>query len=177
VNPDSIGYGRRSRPENREQRTSLQAYAEQEPPEVTGVRLRNLRTGAAGEQACDGVFVAIGHSPVTQLVAGQLPLDAGGYILAEPDSTATRSYVHEMGLAAAGSFGGLGLGLVEMAVASGLWHLRMWARVVAVLFLLFTVLGPLISITLGRAGTGSILGIIIPLLLLIYLVAVRRHFR
>jgi len=69
------------------------------------------------------------------------------------------------------------LGLVEMAVASGLWHLRMWALVVAVLVLLFTVLGPLISISLGRAGIGSVIGIIIPLLLLIYLVAVRRHFR
>ena len=41
-----------------------------EPPEVTGVRLRNLRTGAVTERACDGVFVAIGHTPVTELVAG-----------------------------------------------------------------------------------------------------------
>jgi thioredoxin reductase (NADPH) len=60
-----------------------------EPPEVTGVRLRNLRSGAVAERACDGVFVAIGHTPVTELVAGQLALDAGGYILTAPDSTAT----------------------------------------------------------------------------------------
>jgi thioredoxin reductase (NADPH) len=60
-----------------------------EPPEVTGVRLRNLRTGAVTERACDGVFIAIGHTPVTGLVAGQLPLDADGYILTTPDSTAT----------------------------------------------------------------------------------------
>jgi thioredoxin reductase (NADPH) len=60
-----------------------------EPPRVTGVRLRNVRTGAIGERACDGVFVAIGHTPVTGLVEGQLPLDAGGYILTAPDSTAT----------------------------------------------------------------------------------------
>jgi thioredoxin reductase (NADPH) len=60
-----------------------------EPPEVTGVRLRNLRTGAVTERACDGVFIAIGHTPVTGLVAGQLPLDADGYILTAPDSTAT----------------------------------------------------------------------------------------
>src|SRR5438309_5315681 len=52
-----------------------------EPPEVTGVRLKNLRTGAVTERACDGVFVAIGHVPVTGLVAGQLPLDDQGYIL------------------------------------------------------------------------------------------------
>jgi thioredoxin reductase (NADPH) len=60
-----------------------------EPPEVTGVRLRNVRTGVVIERACDGVFIAIGHTPVTELVAGQLPLDADGYILTEPDSTAT----------------------------------------------------------------------------------------
>ncbi|HKS88401.1 MAG TPA: thioredoxin-disulfide reductase [Stellaceae bacterium] len=60
-----------------------------EPPEVTGVRLRNVRTGARTDKACDGVFVAIGHQPVTGLVAGQLPLDADGYILTAPDSTAT----------------------------------------------------------------------------------------
>ena len=52
-----------------------------EPPQVTGVRLRNMRTGAVTERACDGVFIAIGHTPVTGLVAGQLPLDAEGYIL------------------------------------------------------------------------------------------------
>jgi thioredoxin reductase (NADPH) len=60
-----------------------------EPPEVTGVRLRNVRAGAVTEHPCDGVFIAIGHTPVTGLVAGQLPLDAEGYILTTPDSTAT----------------------------------------------------------------------------------------
>ena len=43
------------------------------------------------EHACDGVFVAIGHTPVTELFAGQLPLDAEGYIVTAPDSTATAS--------------------------------------------------------------------------------------
>jgi thioredoxin reductase (NADPH) len=60
-----------------------------EPPQVTGVKLRNLRTGAVAERSADGVFVAIGHTPVTGLVAGQLPLDPEGYIVTEPDSTAT----------------------------------------------------------------------------------------
>jgi thioredoxin reductase (NADPH) len=60
-----------------------------EPPQVTGVRLRDLRTGAVAERACDGVFIAIGHTPVTDLVKGQLPLDAEGYVLTTPDSTAT----------------------------------------------------------------------------------------
>ena len=60
-----------------------------EPPQVTGVRLRNVRTGVTTERACDGVFIAIGHTPVTGLVAGQLPLDAEGYIITAPDSTVT----------------------------------------------------------------------------------------
>ena len=60
-----------------------------EPPQVTGVRLRNVRTGAVSERACDGVFIAIGHTPVTELVAGRVPLDHEGYILTQPDSTAT----------------------------------------------------------------------------------------
>jgi len=60
-----------------------------EPPVVTGIRLRNLRTGVLTERSCDGVFIAIGHTPVTGFVAGQLPLDREGYILAHPDSTQT----------------------------------------------------------------------------------------
>jgi len=60
-----------------------------EPPEVTGVRLRDVKTGALSERACEGVFVAIGHTPVTELVAGQLRLDPEGYVLSRPDSTAT----------------------------------------------------------------------------------------
>jgi thioredoxin reductase (NADPH) len=62
---------------------------EPEPPQVRGVRLRNVKTGLVTERACDGVFVAIGHVPVTGFVAGQLPLDREGYIPTRPDSTQT----------------------------------------------------------------------------------------
>ena len=62
---------------------------EPEPPRVTGVRVRNLRTGTLLDHACDGVFIAIGHTPVTGLVAGQLSLDPEGYVIARPDSTET----------------------------------------------------------------------------------------
>jgi thioredoxin reductase (NADPH) len=51
--------------------------------------LRNVRTGALTRQPCDGVFIAIGHTPVTEFVAGQLPLDPEGYVQARPDSTET----------------------------------------------------------------------------------------
>jgi len=55
---------------------------------VSGVRLRDTVTGQASEFACDGVFVAIGHKPNTELFAGQLELDKKGYIMS-PDGTRT----------------------------------------------------------------------------------------
>jgi thioredoxin reductase (NADPH) len=59
------------------------------PPSVTHVRLRNLKTGALSELTTDGVFIAIGHQPATELFAGQLDMKPGGYLLTGPDSTAT----------------------------------------------------------------------------------------
>jgi len=47
---------------------------------VTGVRLKNVKSGAESELACAGVFVAIGHVPNTQVFQGQLELDANGYV-------------------------------------------------------------------------------------------------
>jgi thioredoxin reductase (NADPH) len=58
-------------------------------PHVIGVRLTDVNTGAERELACDGLFIAIGHNPVTQIFQGQLELDAEGYIITRPDSTAT----------------------------------------------------------------------------------------
>jgi len=57
---------------------------------VTGVRLRNLKTGAISEHATDGVFIAIGHQPNTAFLGGQLPTDPRGYLLVEPGSTRTK---------------------------------------------------------------------------------------
>lgn len=62
---------------------------EQPVPGVTGVRLRNLKTGAEQRVAAAGVFVAIGHSPATAVFVGQVDMDKEGYILTKPDSTAT----------------------------------------------------------------------------------------
>jgi thioredoxin reductase (NADPH) len=56
---------------------------------VTGVRVRDVETGEAGEIPAGGVFVAIGHTPNTQLFAGQLAMDATGYLVTEPGSTRT----------------------------------------------------------------------------------------
>jgi len=62
---------------------------EQNPPRVTGIVVRDVKTGASRRIACEGVFVAIGHTPVTELFQGQLALDREGYIVTRPDSTAT----------------------------------------------------------------------------------------
>jgi thioredoxin reductase (NADPH) len=59
------------------------------PPKVTGVKLRNVDTGAVTTQATDGLFVAIGHAPASTLVAGQVDLKPSGYIKVAPHSTAT----------------------------------------------------------------------------------------
>jgi thioredoxin reductase (NADPH) len=60
-----------------------------QPRAVTGLRLRDVRSGATSELAVDGVFVAIGHDPATALVKGQLEMDRDGYVITAPDSTAT----------------------------------------------------------------------------------------
>ena len=56
---------------------------------VSGVRIRNVKTGAESTLAVTGVFVAIGHDPRSELFTGQLPMDQEGYLLVEPPSTRT----------------------------------------------------------------------------------------
>lgn len=60
-----------------------------QPPGVTHVKLRNAETGAVTEKRVDGVFVAIGHQPASELFIGQLDIKPNGYIRTAPDSTAT----------------------------------------------------------------------------------------
>ena len=56
---------------------------------VTHVRLKNVKSGTVTELPADGVFVAIGHAPATELVAGQVKLKPSGYVEVAPNSTAT----------------------------------------------------------------------------------------
>ncbi len=59
------------------------------PPGVTHVRLKNVKTGALSELEIDGLFIAIGHTPNTEIFKGQIDMDTDGYIRTRPDSTAT----------------------------------------------------------------------------------------
>ena len=59
------------------------------PAKVTHVRLKNVKTGALTKLPADGVFVAIGHAPATDLVKGQVKLKPSGYVEVAPNSTAT----------------------------------------------------------------------------------------
>jgi thioredoxin reductase (NADPH) len=59
------------------------------PPKVKSAVLRNVKTGEITERAIDGIFIAIGHSPATELVAGQVEMKPSGYIKTAPHSTAT----------------------------------------------------------------------------------------
>jgi len=61
----------------------------EDPLGVTGVRVRNVQTGAENTLPCDGFFVAIGHAPASELVKDQLDLHSGGYVKVHPGTTAT----------------------------------------------------------------------------------------
>ncbi len=66
-----------------------EVVGQSDPMGVTGVRLKNLQTGEARELACDGVFIAIGHAPASEVFKGQIEADASGYLRVKPGSAST----------------------------------------------------------------------------------------
>ncbi len=67
----------------------LAVLGTENPLKVTGVALKNVKTGDVRELPIDGFFVAIGHTPATELVAGKLAMKPSGYIETAPHSTMT----------------------------------------------------------------------------------------
>ncbi|MDB5428600.1 MAG: trxB, partial [Phenylobacterium sp.] len=60
-----------------------------DPMGVTGVRLQDVTSGETQLIACDGVFIAIGHAPASELFKGQLEMDASGYLQVKPGTAST----------------------------------------------------------------------------------------
>jgi thioredoxin reductase (NADPH) len=59
------------------------------PNSLTAVKLKNVKTGEVSELKTDGAFIAIGHTPNTELFKGQVDMDNEGYVITKPDSTKT----------------------------------------------------------------------------------------
>jgi len=60
-----------------------------EPKNVKGIKIKNVKTNNVEELKLDGVFIAIGHDPATSLFKEQLDMDNEGYLVTKPDSTET----------------------------------------------------------------------------------------
>ena len=67
----------------------VEILGDDNPPSVTGVKLKNTKNGTILEKKIDGVFIAIGHDPATQIFKGQVNMDDENYIITQPDSTQT----------------------------------------------------------------------------------------
>ena len=67
----------------------VEITGEENPTNVTGIKLKSTIDGAITNLKVDGVFIAIGHDPATQIFKGQINMDDSGYIITAPDSTLT----------------------------------------------------------------------------------------
>lgn len=69
--------------------TLEEVLGETDPKTVKAAKLKNVKTGEVFERPVDGIFIAIGHAPATELFVGKLETKQGGYIVTAPDSTTT----------------------------------------------------------------------------------------
>jgi thioredoxin reductase (NADPH) len=61
----------------------------EQPKTVTGVRVQHVHSGEEHDLKVDGLFVAIGHDPATEIFRGHVDMDAEGYVATEPGTTRT----------------------------------------------------------------------------------------
>jgi thioredoxin reductase (NADPH) len=66
-----------------------EVIGKKDPKNVTGIKIKNLKSNEIKELKVDGLFIAIGHDPATQLFKDQLDMDKEGYLLTKSDSTET----------------------------------------------------------------------------------------
>jgi len=66
-----------------------EVIGDKDPKNVTGLKIKNVKTNKVEELKIDGLFIAIGHDPATKLFKDQLEMDEEGYLITKPDSTAT----------------------------------------------------------------------------------------
>ena len=66
-----------------------EVVGQSDPMGVTGIRLRHMKSNEVRDLACDGVFIAIGHAPASEVFKGQIEADANGYLRVKPGSTST----------------------------------------------------------------------------------------
>ncbi len=66
-----------------------EVIGDEEPKNVKGLKIKNVKTNEIKEIKIDGLFIAIGHDPATQLFKDQLKMDKEGYLITKPDSTET----------------------------------------------------------------------------------------
>jgi len=66
-----------------------EVIGDNEPKNVKGIKIKNVKTNKVKELKIDGLFIAIGHDPATQLFKDQLNMDKEGYLITKPDSTQT----------------------------------------------------------------------------------------
>ncbi|HUZ46121.1 MAG TPA: thioredoxin-disulfide reductase [Terriglobia bacterium] len=93
--------------------TTVADVLDPEKKEVTGVRLKNVKTGEESVRDCDGVFIAIGHSPNTEIFKGQLEMNSVGYLTTHEGSHTSvegvfaagdcQDHVYRQAITAAGS--------------------------------------------------------------------------
>ena len=69
--------------------TLEEVVGETDPKAVTGIKIKNVKDGKIKDIKCEGVFIAIGHKPNTEMFKDQIKMDDEGYIITAPDSTET----------------------------------------------------------------------------------------
>jgi len=66
-----------------------EVIGDNDPKNVTGLKIKNVKTNKIDELKIDGLFIAIGHDPATSLFKDQLEMDNEGYLITKPESTET----------------------------------------------------------------------------------------